>query len=590
MSNKPIISVDVNDRQFKAFYDLFSKYKTDVEEMPKSWAEIDKAVAKASKSLNSHSWSKEDFKVMAREMEKAADAQKKFHLLSLESSLHMKKMADSAKSLGSSMFDIGKWMLKLGAIGGGIAGLSGILGAISLRDLAHSAVTDQRGARGIGLTPGQYKAFGMDFGRFLDPSILSHVADAQNSYQGRVWLGLATGLGAQSVANQGPDQLAMRLATRAHDWWTKTPASQRTAENLAAAGFTQSGLTLEDMRRLGNTPLSELNAARSQYSSDQRSLNVSNGTTQAWYEFDRQITLAGRALETSLTNRLVELAPSLRSFVTALTKDADQLINDIFTPKNLKAVADGINGMTAYLGSPTFQQDMKDFAGLIGMVANAIRKAARFLGIDTSSSNAEVGNFDFGSGPNDWNNSGISTADKVLGYTRHALTMPSNPEAVLAGLDTKNGLPPGTLNSIWNIESKKGKSLVGPLLRNGDQAIGDFQFTSSTWNEWGKGGDRFNFNDQADSSGRYMQSLMKRYGGDIRKALAAYNWGMGNLDKDIAKNGGQWESHLPAETRKYIAQVAGEVAKRSAVKVSVQVSNNTSARVAVQANAAAPGM
>ncbi|KGC02869.1 transglycosylase SLT domain protein [Burkholderia multivorans] len=590
MSNKPIISVDVNDRQFKAFYDLFSKYKTDVEEMPKSWAEVDKAVAKASKSLNSHSWSKEDFKVMAREMEKAADSQKKFHLLSLESSLHMKKMADSAKSLSSSMFDIGKWMLKLGAIGGGIAGLGGILGAISLRDLAHSAVTEQRGARGVGLTPGQYKAFGMDFGRFLDPSILSHVADAQNSYQGRVWLGLATGLGAQAVANQGPDQLAMRLATRAHDWWTKTPASQRTAENLAAAGFTQSGLTLEDVRRLGNTPMSELQAARAQYGRDQRSLNVSNGTTQAWYEFDRQITLAGRTLETSLTNRLVELAPSLRSFVTTLTKDADQLINDIFTPKNLKAVEDGITGLTNYLGSPTFQQDMRDFAGLIGLVAGAIRKAARFFGIDTSStSNADVGNFDLGSGANDWSTGGISPTEKALGYTRHALTMPGDPAGYLANIEKQRGLPPGTLSGMWKVESNSGKNLVGPLLKNGDQAIGDLQFTSGTWNDWGNGGDRFSFKDQAGAAGRYMQSLMKKYGGDIRKALAAYNWGPGNLDKDIAKNGAQWESNLPAETRKYIAQIAGEVAKRNAVKVQVQVSNNTSARVAVQANAAAPG-
>ncbi|WP_069351834.1 lytic transglycosylase domain-containing protein [Burkholderia cenocepacia] len=580
MGNKAIIPIEINDAQFKAFYELFQQFESRVADMPKEWHQIDASMRRNAATA----------KTLASGIQSSTEAQRQFNIMAREGLHTMSKMAKEAGNVGKAVFDIGKWLLKLGAIGGGIAGLGGILGAISLRDLAHSAVTEQRGARSVGLTPGQYKAFGMDFGRFLDPSILSHVADAQNSYQGRVWLGLATGLGAQAVATQGADQLSMRLATRAHDWWTKTPASQRTAENLSAAGFTQSGLTLEDVRRLGNTPLSELQSARSQYNSDQRSLNVSNGTTQAWYEFDRQITLAGRALETSLTNRLVELAPSLRAFVTTLTKDADQLINDIFTPKNLKAVADGITGLTTYLGSPTFQQDMKDFAGLIGMVANAIRKAARFLGIDTSSSNAEVGDFDFGSGPNDWNTGGISSADKALGYTRHALTMPSNPEAILAGLDKSNGLPAGTLSSIWGIESKKGKSLVGPLLRNGDQAIGDFQFTSSTWNEWGKGGDRFNFNDQAGASGRYMQSLMKRYGGDIRKALAAYNWGMGNLDKDLAKNGGQWESHLPAETRKYIAQVAGEVAKRSAVKVSVQVSNNTSARVAVQANAAAPGM
>jgi hypothetical protein len=580
VANKPIINIDVNAEQFKAFYELYEQFESKVGNMPKEWQQIDTSMRRNAATAKS----------LASGIQSSTEAQRQFNIMAREGLHTMSKMAKEAGNVGKAVFDIGKWLLKLGAIGGGIAGLGGILGAISLRDLAHSAVTEQRGARGVGLTPGQYKAFGMDFGRFLDPSILSHVADAQNSYQGRVWLGLATGLGSQAVANQGPDQLAMRLATRAHDWWTKTPSSQRTAENLSAAGFTQSGLTLEDMRRLGNTPLSELTAARSQYGRDQRSLNVSNGTTQAWYEFDRQITLAGRTLETSLTNRLVELAPSLRSFVTTLTKDADQLINDIFTPKNLKAVEDGITGLTNYLGSPTFQQDMRDFAGLIGLVAGAIRKAARFFGIDTSSSsNAEVGNFDFGSGSNDWSTGGISSTDKALGYTRHALTMPGDPAGYLASIEKQRGLPPGTLSRMWQVESKSGKNLVGPLLKNGDQAIGDFQFTSGTWNDWGNGGDRFSFKDQAGASGRYMQSLMRKYGGDIRKALAAYNWGPGNLDKDIAKNGGQWDSHLPAETRNYIAQIAGEVAKRSAVKLTVDVRNNTSARVAVQANAAAPG-
>lgn len=579
MANKPIINIDVNADQFKAFYELYEQFEAKVGSMPKEWQQIDTSMRRNAATAKS----------LASGIQSSTEAQRQFNIMAREGLHTMSKMAKEAANVGRAVFDIGKWLLKFGAIGGGIAGLGGILGAISLRDLAHSAVTEQRGARGVGLTPGQFKAFGMDFGRFLDPSILSHVADAQNSYQGRVWLGLATGLGAQSVANQGPDQLAMRLATRAHDWWTKTPSSQRTAENLAAAGFTQSGLTLEDVRRLGNTPMSELQSARAQYGRDQRSLNVSNGTTQAWYEFDRQITLAGRALETSLTNRLVELAPSLRAFVTTLTKDADQLINDIFTPKNLKAVADGISGLTTYLGSPTFQQDMKDFAGLIGLVAGAIRKAARFFGIDTSpSSNADVGNFDFGSGANDWSTGGISSTEKALGYTRHALTMPGDPAGYLASIEKQRGLPPGTLSRMWQVESKSGKNLVGPLLKNGDQAIGDFQFTSGTWNDWGNSGDRFSFKDQSGSAGRYMQFLMKKYGGDIRKALAAYNWGPGNLDKDIAKNGGQWDSHLPAETRNYISAIAGEVAKRSAVKVQVQVSNNTSARVAVQANAAAP--
>ncbi len=53
----------------------------------------------------------------------------------------------------------------------------------------------------------------------------------------------------------------------------------------------------------------------------------------------------------------------------------------------------------------------------------------------------------------------------------------------------------------------------------------------------------------------YLTDLLAHYGGDISKALGAYNWGQGNLDKDIAAHGSQWAKFLPAETAAYIPQV-----------------------------------
>jgi hypothetical protein len=46
---------------------------------------------------------------------------------------------------------------------------------------------------------------------------------------------------------------------------------------------------------------------------------------------------------------------------------------------------------------------------------------------------------------------------------------------------------------------------------------------------------------------KYLKGLLDRYGGDTRLALAAYNWGMGNVEKYPGK--------LPQETRNYIARV-----------------------------------
>ena len=53
----------------------------------------------------------------------------------------------------------------------------------------------------------------------------------------------------------------------------------------------------------------------------------------------------------------------------------------------------------------------------------------------------------------------------------------------------------------------------------------------------------------------------KKYKGDIHKALAAYNYGPGNVDKIIReskKSGTYWENRLPKETRTYIQKIAGK--------------------------------
>lgn len=54
---------------------------------------------------------------------------------------------------------------------------------------------------------------------------------------------------------------------------------------------------------------------------------------------------------------------------------------------------------------------------------------------------------------------------------------------------------------------------------------------------------------------RYLGQLLGQFSGSIPAALAAYNWGPGNLSSAMSRWGTDWVSHLPAETTAYVAKI-----------------------------------
>lgn len=58
---------------------------------------------------------------------------------------------------------------------------------------------------------------------------------------------------------------------------------------------------------------------------------------------------------------------------------------------------------------------------------------------------------------------------------------------------------------------------------------------------------------------QYLQALVKEFDGDYRKAVAAYNAGIGNVKKAITKGGENWEQFLPkkSETLPYLNKILG---------------------------------
>ena len=71
-------------------------------------------------------------------------------------------------------------------------------------------------------------------------------------------------------------------------------------------------------------------------------------------------------------------------------------------------------------------------------------------------------------------------------------------------------------------------------------------------------GEKLDINNPADNAkvgATYMREQMDHYGGDVEKALSAYNHGPGNTDRLIAQLGSDWKRGLPKETADYIPAI-----------------------------------
>jgi soluble lytic murein transglycosylase-like protein len=54
----------------------------------------------------------------------------------------------------------------------------------------------------------------------------------------------------------------------------------------------------------------------------------------------------------------------------------------------------------------------------------------------------------------------------------------------------------------------------------------------------------------------YMNAQLKRFGGDVQKALAAYNAGPGRVESLVEKHGENWLQYAPAETKDYVSKIS----------------------------------
>jgi soluble lytic murein transglycosylase-like protein len=129
------------------------------------------------------------------------------------------------------------------------------------------------------------------------------------------------------------------------------------------------------------------------------------------------------------------------------------------------------------------------------------------------------------------------------GYESRAEASPGQPvERSIQQAAAKYNLAPELIRSVIRAESNFQAGAVSPA-----GAKGLMQLMPETAKELGVT-NVFDINQNIDGGARYLRQMLDRFGGDVKRALAAYNAGPGAVE--------QYNGEVPyAETRQYVKRV-----------------------------------
>ncbi|MEX3914891.1 lytic transglycosylase domain-containing protein [Paraburkholderia sp. BR10872] len=613
---RAIVTIDVRDQAWKEFQKSFQKYQEAVAHSGTAWSKVQASFAAHKKQLASMpaTWGSigkamnaavqpfvriaASVSVMNSRLKDAPTFMGKMRVIAQSVVGVVDKIAKGAFSIAKNIGKATLSLLKWGGLASIFSGLLGGVGLFGIDRLANSASNIRRESQGLGVSPGELQAARINFGKFTDvDSTLENVANARSDVSKR-WVFSALGVNPDRGSNVDVFADSLKAAKHAFE------QSGMTQQGAEAHGLTEL-FSMDDLRRLHAMTDQEIDDSVRKQQADKQALDVSDQTLRGWQSLKIQLDRAGTQIENVLITKLSSLSDPLSSLSGAVVDAITMFANDKDLPGYIQTLGDKIREFATYLTSDQFKSDMEDFAEKVKKVASGlgdlfdwIYSKLKFLGIikeptGSTQPNAtgQTGQSKEASG---WGSLTPTSIDNLAWKVRNLADDQPN---YFPDIEKRNKLPAGSLEKIQRIEFS-GKDLSKAVSPKG--AKGPFQIMESTAKQYGLD-DPFNLHDSAETAGKILGDLMKKYKGDFEKAAAAYNWGAGNVDKDLATNGDQWKSHLPKETRDYIAMASpsnsststsgpvmpGGFHNRGLPPVLIEVRNNTGGSAIVTTNALA---
>ena len=565
MAVKSILDIEVQSQSFERFQKLFDSYSEELRRQPEIWKKINSQheklagnFAEFGNKLDSHFSAMHGLKDEQEANEKSLE-----HSQSLWSGIS-KSSGDTAKHILSATGSLLKWTGLLS----GVTGLLGYLTVGGITDLGSDVFGYRKQAMGLGTTIGQNRAFDIAFGRLLSSpgGFLGGVSSAAANIASPGYAMLKA-LGVNP--NGSTSQVAISTLEAVRAKARATPINELgVLEGMYhLANFS---LGIEDLRRMhkGGTP--EFNQIVGIYGREQHALNLGRGMGLAWTNFVTEMDLAKSKIENVFVRGLEPLSGPLAGLATGFEHVLAVLMaKNGGISKDITAIASWMDKFNGKIATPSFLSNVEKFSDSLGALADFMRKFSKHpfetIGKAALSGlvHAPLDVLKF-----DWRM--LSEGGKfAYDHMRHAALM------LHAGqLDQQYGLPSGMLELVGTLESG-----MNPDARKSKAgAVGMMQLMPSTSKQYHV--DPHNPYSAMRGAAMDLQHLMREYHNDLPKVLAAYNWGDGNVNQDIARYGRRWNEHLPAETSSYLMRAVKAILS-GAVKVDIRNSTGGSATAAL---------
>lgn len=119
----------------------------------------------------------------------------------------------------------------------------------------------------------------------------------------------------------------------------------------------------------------------------------------------------------------------------------------------------------------------------------------------------------------------------------------------------QHGMPKYLLARLLYQESRYREDIISGQVKSSAGAVGIAQIVP----RWHPTVNPLNVAESINYAAAYLTRLKNQFG-DWETALAAYNWGQGNVNSAMKTHGYKWLANAPEETQDYVSEIWGDVA------------------------------